>query len=31
MSKGEEAMQRRFKYHHPEVTMANILEQKRKR
>ena len=28
MSKGEDAMKRRFKYHHPDVTIADILKQK---
>jgi formate hydrogenlyase subunit 6/NADH:ubiquinone oxidoreductase subunit I len=27
MSKAEEPMQRRFKYHHPDVTLQDILRQ----
>lgn len=28
MSKGEDEMKRRFKYHHRDVTMTDILKQK---
>ena len=28
MSKGEEEMKRRFKYHHPDVKLNDILKQK---